>query len=144
MRGKSNDMGKSDTPAGKSDAAKGVAAKSVTAKGVAGKGHTAKGDARSGARLKEAVDRMKRAPKIVAVPVGIGLILGGTILAPLPIFGVWMAPLGLAILAPHSRRAHRATRHMRRYWIIFLRWAIARGFLRVKEPQGDGRPPAED
>jgi hypothetical protein len=134
MRGKSNDMGKSETPAGKNGTAMSDAAKS----------DAAKSDTRSGARLKETVARMKRAPKIVAVPVGIGLILGGTILAPLPIFGVWMAPLGLAILAPHSRRAHRATRHMRRYWIIFLRWAIARGFLRVKEPQGDDRPPSAD
>ena len=96
-------------------------------------------DKPSGKRLKDAVARMQRAPKIVAIPVGVSLILGGTILAPLPLFGVWMAPLGLAILAPHSRRAHRATLHMRRYWILFLRWSIRNGFLRVKDP---GPPPS--
>lgn len=101
----------------------------------------AKSDTPSGAKLKAAVTRMQRAPKVVAIPVGLSLLLGGTILAPLPLFGVWMAPLGLAILAPHSRRAHRATLHLRRYWIIFLRWSIRNGFLRVKEPE---TPPSED
>lgn len=100
-----------------------------------------KRDAPSGGKWKAAVARMQRAPKFVAIPVGVSLLLGGTILAPLPLFGVWMAPLGLAVLAPHSRRAHRATRHMRRYWIIFLRWSIRNGFLRVKEPDA---PPSED
>jgi hypothetical protein len=103
----------------------------------------AKSGTPSGRRLKDAVARMQRAPKVVAIPVGLSLILGGTVLAPLPFFGVWMAPLGLAILAPHSRRAHRATRHLRRYWIISIRWAIAKGFLRVKEPTNDGTPPSE-
>jgi hypothetical protein len=100
-------------------------------------------DAPSPNKLKDAVARMKRAPKVVAIPVGLSLILGGTILAPLPLFGVWMAPLGLAILAPHSRRAHRATRHLQRYWLIFLRWSIRRGFLRVKEPKADDAPPSD-
>lgn len=103
----------------------------------------AKSDTPTGRKLKDAVARMQRAPKVVAIPVGISLILGGTILAPLPLFGVWMAPLGLAILAPHSRRAHRATRHLRRYWIIFLRWSIARGFLRIKEPTDGEKPPSD-
>jgi hypothetical protein len=101
----------------------------------------ARSDTPSDRKLKAAIARMQRAPKFVAIPLGVGLIIGGTILAPLPVFGVWMAPLGLAVLAPHSRRAHRATRHLHRYWIMFLRWSIRNGFLRVKEP---GPPPSGD
>ena len=55
------------------------------------KNDTGKGDTPTGAKLKAAVARMQRAPKVVAIPVGVSLLLGGTILAPLPLFGVWMA-----------------------------------------------------
>lgn len=78
------------------------------------------------------IARMRAAPRYVSIPIGVGLILGGTILAPLPVFGIWMAPIGLAILAPHSPGAHRAAQRL--YWqkLRFLRWAIRHGFLRVK------------
>ncbi|WP_363348102.1 PGPGW domain-containing protein [Methylocystis echinoides] len=76
--------------------------------------------------------RIRAAPSYVGVPVGVSFILGGTLLAPLPFFGVWMVPLGLAILAPHSPGAHRLTQRL--YWqkLRFLRWAIRRGFVRVR------------
>jgi hypothetical protein len=83
-------------------------------------------------RRKGVIARMRDAPRFVSIPVGVGLILGGTILAPLPVFGVWMFPLGLAILAPHSPGAHRLSRRFYWWWLIFLRWSIRNGFVRVK------------
>ncbi len=83
-------------------------------------------------RKKGIMARMRAAPRYVSIPVGVGFILGGTVLAPLPVFGVWMVPLGLAILAPHSPGAHRLSRRL--YWqkLKFLRWAIRHGFVRIK------------
>lgn len=79
------------------------------------------------------VARMRTAPRYLSIPVGVGFIIGGTVLAPLPVFGVWMVPLGLAILAPHWSGADRLSRRL--YWqkLKFLRWAIRNGFLRIKQ-----------
>lgn len=88
------------------------------------------GDTRQ--RVNRMVERMRTAPARVAVPVGVGLVLGGTILAPLPVFGIWMVPLGLAVLAPHWPGAERLSRRF--YWwsLMFLRWSIRHNFVRVK------------
>lgn len=96
------------------------------------------------ARRKGLIARMRSAPRSLGIPLGVGLVLGGTILAPLPVFGVWMVPLGLAILAPHSPGADRWSRRF--YWqkLKALRWAIRNGFLRVKRTPrdaGDGGGP---
>jgi hypothetical protein len=94
------------------------------------------------------IARMRGAPRYVSIPVGVGLILGGTILAPLPVFGLWMFPLGLAILAPHSPGAHRLSRRFHWWSLKFLRWSIRNGFVRVKTkgPNGDQeeRSPSAD
>jgi hypothetical protein len=71
------------------------------------------------------IARMRGAPAHVAVPVGAGFILGGTLLSPLPVFGLWMVPVGLAILAPHWRGADRLSRRL-------LKWSIRNGFVRIK------------
>ncbi len=95
-------------------------------------------------RLTRMVAQMRGAPRHVAIPVGVGLILGGTILAPLPIFGVWMAPLGLTILAPHSPGAQRLSRRFQWWSLKALKWSIRHGFVRVKRKSGTPRPNAED
>ncbi|MGB8383059.1 MAG: hypothetical protein WCG47_17735 [Dermatophilaceae bacterium] len=99
-------------------------------------------------RRKGLIARMRRAPRYVSIPVGVGLILGGTILAPLPVFGVWMFPLGLAILAPHSPGAQRLSRRFHWWSLKVLRWSIRNGFVRVKTkaPHGDQeeRSPSAD
>jgi hypothetical protein len=87
-------------------------------------------------RLSGVVARMRGAPRYLAVPVGVGFVLGGTILAPLPVFGVWMVPLGLAILAPHWPGAERLSRSLHWQHLKFLRWSIRHGFVRVKR-KGD-------
>ena len=96
------------------------------------------GDLRS--RIEGAVARMRGAPRYLAIPAGVGLVLGGTILAPLPIFGVWMVPLGLAILAPHWSGAERLSRWLRWQSLKALRWAIRHGFVRVKRRGGKTEP----
>jgi hypothetical protein len=95
-------------------------------------------------RRKGLIARMRGAPRYVGVPLGVGLILGGTILAPLPVFGVWMFPLGLAILAPHSPHAHRLSRRFHRWSLRVLRWSIRNGFVRVKSktPSSDHKDPS--
>ncbi len=99
-------------------------------------------------RGKGLIARMRNAPRHVSIPVGVGLILGGTILAPLPVFGVWMVPIGLAILAPHSPGAHRLSRRFHWWSIKFLRWSIRNGFVRVKRTTRNGDqeagPPPEE
>jgi hypothetical protein len=99
-------------------------------------------------RRKGVVNRMRGAPRYVSIPVGVGLILGGTILAPLPVFGVWMFPLGLAILAPHSPGAEKLARRFHWWSLKFLRWSIRNGFVRVKSRARDGTqedaPPSDD
>lgn len=98
-------------------------------------------------RGKGLIARMRNAPRHVSIPVGVGLILGGTILAPLPVFGVWMFPLGLAILAPHSPSAQRLSRRFHWWSLKCLHWSIRNGFVRVKRRTRDGdeddRPPPE-
>jgi hypothetical protein len=81
------------------------------------------------------VARMRGAPRYLAIPIGVAFILGGTILSPLPIFGLWMVPVGLAILAPHSPYAQRLWRRLQWRWLKFLRWSIRHGFVRVKQPR---------
>jgi hypothetical protein len=83
-------------------------------------------------RFNELAERMRAAPRYLAIPAGVGFIIGGTLLAPLPIFGIWMVPVGLAILAPHWRGAARLSRRL--YWLRLraLRWLIRHDFLRVK------------
>ncbi|MGZ9409206.1 MAG: hypothetical protein ACXW3J_01100 [Methylocystis sp.] len=95
-------------------------------------------------RRKGLMARMRGAPRYVSIPVGVGLILGGTILAPLPVFGVWMFPLGLAILAPHSPGAQRLSRRFHWWSLKVLRWSIRNGFVRVKSktPSGDHKDPS--
>lgn len=78
------------------------------------------------------IARMRGAPRYLAVPAGVGLIIGGTLLAPLPVFGVWMVPAGLAILAPHWPGAARLSVWFNWQCAKFLRWAIRHGFVRVK------------
>ncbi|TLG74125.1 hypothetical protein FEV16_12825 [Methylocystis sp. B8] len=99
-------------------------------------------------RRKGLIRRMHSAPRYVSIPVGVGLILGGTILAPLPIFGVWMFPVGLAILAPHSPGAHRLSRRFHWWSLKCLRWSIRNGFVRIKtKTRGDDQEdasPSED
>ncbi len=87
------------------------------------------------------VARMRSTPRYVGIPLGVGFIIGGTLLAPLPVFGVWMVPLGLAILAPHSPGAERLARRL--YWqkLKFLRWAVRNGFLRINRSKR-GKDPA--
>ena len=99
-----------------------------------------------GNRGKGLIARMRDAPRHVSIPVGVGLILGGTVLAPLPVFGVWMFPIGLAILAPHSPGADRLARRFHWWSIKFLRWSIRNGFVRIKRTtrandQDEGPPP---
>jgi hypothetical protein len=90
-------------------------------------------------RTKALVARMRTAPRHVAIPVGLGLIVGGTLLAPLPVFGVWMAPLGLAILAPHSPGAERLARRFNLCSLRALKWAIRHDFVRVKRKRPENR-----
>lgn len=91
-------------------------------------------------RVSRMVTRMRGAPRHVAIPVGVGLILGGTILAPLPVFGLWMAPLGLTILAPHWSGAERLSKRLRWQSMKLLRWSIRNGFVRVQRKAGGGAP----
>lgn len=84
--------------------------------------------------------RMRAAPSYVSVPVGVAFVLGGTVFAFLPILGVWMAPIGLAILAPNIPAAGRLSRRM-------LRWSIRNGFVRIKrvprKTDQERSPPSE-
>jgi hypothetical protein len=91
------------------------------------------------------IARMRSAPRAISIPVGVGLILGGTLLAPLPVFGLWMAPIGLAILAPHSPGAHRLSQRLRWWSLKALRWSIRNGFVRIKRvPRNSGQEPPSD
>lgn len=83
-------------------------------------------------RVTDSVAGLQKAPRHIGIPAGVGLILGGTILAPLPVFGVWMVPLGLAVLAPHSPVAARLTKRMRWWWLRTLKWAVRSNVVRVK------------
>lgn len=71
----------------------------------------------------------KDSPRIVSVPIGLVLVIGG-ILGFLPIVGFWMLPLGLAILATHSPLAARLFGRLRR--------AAAR-LRRIYRNRGEGR-----
>ncbi len=85
------------------------------------------------------VARMRGAPAHVAIPVGSFFIVGG-FLSVLPVFGLWMFPVGLAILSPHIPAAGRLERRL-------TRWAIRKGFLRIKRTprstQENGAPPPQ-
>lgn len=85
--------------------------------------------------------KMRDAPRYVSIPVGVGLIIGGTILAPLPVFGFWMAPLGVAILAPHSPHAQRLADRMRWWPARMLKWGIRHNLVRIKRRSPEGDPP---
>lgn len=54
---------------------------------------------------------------------GGGLVAGGTILAPLPVFGVWMLPAGLLVLSVDSARVRRFRRVQE---VKVVRWWRAR------------------
>lgn len=84
-------------------------------------------------RVTNSVARLKTAPRHIGIPAGLGLIVGGTILAPLPVFGVWMVPLGLALLAPHSPGAAKLSKRMHWWSLRALKWAIRNNFVRVKQ-----------
>lgn len=75
------------------------------------------------------VARMRNAPAHIAVPVGAAFILGG-FLSILPVFGLWMFPVGLAIMAPHIPAAGRLERRL-------LRWSLRKGFIRIKRVKRD-------
>ncbi len=80
------------------------------------------------------IARMRNAPAHIAVPVGALFIFGG-FLSILPVFGLWMFPVGLAIMAPHIPAAGRLERRL-------LRWSLRKGFVRikrVKKPSSDPR-----
>lgn len=71
------------------------------------------------------IARMRAAPPWISVTVGVAFVLGGSVFAFLPVLGVWMVPVGLAILAPNVPVAGRMSRRL-------LRWSIRRGLVRVK------------
>lgn len=79
------------------------------------------------------VARMRAAPPWISVTVGVLFVLGGSVFAFLPVLGVWMVPLGLAILAPNVPVAGRLSRRL-------LRWSLRRGLVRVKR-RPNGEPP---
>ena len=98
-------------------------------------------------QTRKLIIRMRDAPRYVSVPVGVGLIIGGTILAPLPVFGFWMAPIGVAILAPHSPAAQRLANRMRWWPARMLKWGIRHNLVRIKRVRPDrdqSSPPSED
>jgi len=90
-------------------------------------------DKRKRTRGKGFIGRMRAAPRYLSVPVGLLLVLGG-VFSFLPVLGVWMLPIGLAILAPSFPLANRLTRRM-------LRWSIRRGLLRNRRNGDQGRSP---
>lgn len=50
--------------------------------------------------LRSAIHGLRRpSAKWVRLPMGLLLLIGGTILTPLPIFGFWMLPVGLVLVA---------------------------------------------
>jgi hypothetical protein len=61
--------------------------------------------------------------KVARQALGGGLVVGGTILAPLPMFGVWMLPAGLLVLSTDSSRVRRFRRVQE---IKVVRWWRAR------------------
>ncbi|WP_036281686.1 hypothetical protein [Methylocystis sp. ATCC 49242] len=75
-------------------------------------------------RRKGWIARMRAAPPYVSVPLGVFFVFG-SFLSFLPVFGLWMLPLGLWILAPNVPLADRMARRM-------LKWSIRNGFVRVK------------
>ena len=61
--------------------------------------------------------------KVARRALGGGLVVGGTLLAPLPLFGVWMLPAGLLVLSTDSARVRRFRRVQE---IKAVRWWRAR------------------
>jgi hypothetical protein len=95
-------------------------------------------------RTRGFVARLRDAPRYVAVPAGVAFIVGGTLLSPLPVFGLWMVPVGLALLAPHWPGAARWEQRLRWQQMKFLRWSIRHGFVRVKRKNADGPGSADE
>lgn len=58
--------------------------------------------------LRSAIHGLQRpSARWIRLPAGLLFLLGGTILTPLPLFGLWMLPLGLVLIAediPFIRR----------------------------------------
>ena len=76
-------------------------------------------------RIRQILARFRDgAPRYVSIPVGVLLIVGG-VFSFLPILGLWMLPVGLAILAPAVPFAGRLLRRLIR---LSIRWR----FLRIK------------
>lgn len=83
------------------------------------------------ARRKGLIKRFRDGtPAYVSVPVGVLFILGG-FFSFLPILGVWMFPVGLAILAPNIPGAGRLLRKIIR---LSIRWRLVR-IKRRDEPR---------
>lgn len=84
----------------------------------------------------------ERKARLVRIPVGILLIVGG-FLGFLPIFGFWMVPLGLLLLAQDipflKRPAGRALVWFNRTWQRWKRWWRGSGdVIRRQGENGDG------
>lgn len=59
--------------------------------------------------------RLRRAPTIIRVAVGLVLIVGG-IFGFLPILGFWMIPLGIAVVLADVRAVQRYSSQLRLWW----------------------------
>lgn len=59
--------------------------------------------------------RLRRAPTVIRVALGLVLIAGG-ILGFLPILGFWMIPLGIAVVLADVRAVQRASSQLRLWW----------------------------
>jgi hypothetical protein len=65
--------------------------------------------------------RLQGWPRWARIPIGVLLVIGG-FLGFLPVLGLWMLPLGLAVLAIDIPLAGRASRWLRRQAFRALRW----------------------
>ena len=59
--------------------------------------------------------RLRMAPKIVRIGVGVLLVIGG-VLGFLPVLGFWMVPLGLAVIFIDTPRVKRGWSRLRQWW----------------------------
>ncbi len=59
--------------------------------------------------------RLRKAPQVVRVLIGLGLILGG-VFGFLPILGFWMIPLGLAVIFIDAPAVRRTWSRLRSGW----------------------------
>jgi hypothetical protein len=65
--------------------------------------------------------RLRGWPRWARIPIGVLFMVGG-VLGFLPVLGLWMLPLGLAVLAIDIPLAARAYRWLRRQSFRVLRW----------------------